>query len=119
MRPLALAAALLLALPAAAQDAGEDPPQGEIERGLRLFMDGLRDELEPGLRGLGDMARDAAPVLRDLQERLAGVVDDLDAYEAPEVLPNGDILIRRKAPLAPPADEPPAIVPNADGTLDL
>lgn len=119
MRPILLALALALPLPVAAQGTAEEPP-GEIERGLRLFMDGLRDELEPRLRGL---AQDTAPLLRDLQERLSGVVDDLDAYAAPEVLPNGDILIRRKAPLdAPPGDAPgeaPAIEPNADGTLDL
>jgi hypothetical protein len=35
------------------------------------------------------------PALRDLQ----GALQNLDAYHPPEVLPNGDILIRRKVPL--------------------
>lgn len=123
--------ALLLAapLPVAAQtDAPsgaepEAPPegQGEMEQGLRLFFDGLRDELEPGLRGLGDLARDAAPLLQGLQDRLGTVVDDLDAYEAPEILPNGDILIRRREPLPADPDAPvaPELPPNPDGTVDL
>ena len=108
--------ALALATPAAAQeatppDAGENSP---IERGLRLFMDGLMDEMEPALRDLGDLAKDAAPLMRELQDRPGSVVEDIDVYEAPEILPNGDILIRRKEPL--PVDE---VEPNADGSIDL
>lgn len=102
---------LLLPLAAAAQDAA-DPP-GAMERGMRLFMEGLRDEMEPALRDLGDLARDSAPLLRELQDRLGAVVDDLDVYEAPEFLPNGDILIRRRAPL------PGGVEPNPDGSVDL
>jgi hypothetical protein len=34
------------------------------------------------------------PALRDLMDQ----VGDLSAYHAPEVLPNGDIIIRRKTP---------------------
>ena len=34
------------------------------------------------------------PALEDLQ----GFVDNLNAYHPPEILPNGDILIRRKTP---------------------
>jgi len=37
------------------------------------------------------------PALRDLEEK----IDDLNAYLPPEVLPNGDIIIRRKVPLLP------------------
>ena len=119
MRPLLIALALVLAPLAAAQVVPDAEPPGAMERGLRLFLDGLRDEVEPGLQGLGDMARDAAPLLRGLQERLGSVVEDLDAYAAPEVLPNGDILIRRKTPLAPPPGDAPLVEPNPDGTLDL
>ena len=115
MRRMLIALLVALPLPAAAQDEGSGP----MERGLRLFMDGLRDEMEPALRDLEGLTRDAAPLLRRLQESLGSVVGDLDAYEAPEFLPNGDILIRRRSPL-PPADEPEVPVePNADGTLDL
>ena len=48
---------------------------------LRLFMKGLMQEVEPALDDLGDL------------------LDNLDAYHPPEVLPNGDIIIRRKTPL--------------------
>ena len=117
MRPiLAVPLLVILALPAAAQDTAvpEVEDGGSLmERGMRLFMDGLGQEMEPALRGLGDLAGDAGPLLRDLQDRLGAVVDDLDAYEAPEFLPNGDILIRRREPL------PEGVEPNPDGSIDL
>ncbi len=118
MKHILLALALAIPLPASAQEAvppgAEAPPTETMERGLRLFMDGLRDEMEPALRNLQDMARDAAPMMRQLQDSLGHVVDDLDAYAAPEIQPNGDILIRRREPL--PVGEPE---PNADGSIDL
>ena len=65
-----------------AQDAQDDAP-GLIERGMRMMVDGLIDEMAPAL------------------DQLRSLTDRLDAYEAPEVLPNGDIIIRRKTPLSP------------------
>lgn len=100
-----MALCLLLALPLTpAQAQGEDM----IRRGAEMFLRGLMTELEPALKdmrdlaekmgpGLQDYARRVAPVMRDLMEQ----VGDLSAYELPEVLPNGDILIRRK-PVAKP-----------------
>ena len=92
------ALALLVALaaaPAAAEEAGEggtsDMDQGFslLEEGTRLLLRGLLSEMEPALR------------------ELQGALENLDAYHPPEVLPNGDILIRRKEPLeaAPEAPE--------------
>ena len=43
-------------------------------------MKGLIDEMEPAVNGL------------------EGFLEDLNSYHAPEVLPNGDIIIRRKTP---------------------
>jgi hypothetical protein len=43
--------------------------------------------------------------------QLTELLGDLSAWHAPEVLPNGDILIRRRQPEAPelePAPEPPS-----------
>ena len=114
MKHLVAAALIALPLPALAQ---EEDGSGLMERGLRLFMDGLREEMEPALRDLEGLAEDAQPFLRDLQRQLGDVVQDLDAYEAPEILPNGDILIRRKEPLPPDAFED--VEPNPDGTVDL
>ena len=45
-------------------------------------------------------------------EQLQDMVDDLNAYEAPEMLPNGDIIIRRR-PDAPPFE------PSEDGSVAL
>ncbi|MEL6585862.1 MAG: hypothetical protein AAFY65_05785 [Pseudomonadota bacterium] len=100
-----------LALPVAAQES--DPPT-LMERGLKLFMEGLMEEMEPALRDLEGLAQDAKPFLDQLQKDLGEAIGDLDAYHAPEILPNGDIIIRRKEPLIP--GEP---VPNEDGSIDL
>lgn len=117
--------ALLLtapALPVAAQD--ED--RSVTERGLRLFLDGLIDDMEPALRDLEGLAEDAAPFMEEMQRSLSSVIDDFDAYDVPEVLPNGDIIIRRKQPLTPELPGPDVrdpemleIEPNADGSIDL
>ncbi|MEM9047320.1 MAG: hypothetical protein AAGC92_01255 [Pseudomonadota bacterium] len=45
-------------------------------------------------RLLRDLMRDLSPTLRALEEQLRA----LDQYQAPEILPNGDIIIRRKRP---------------------
>jgi len=96
-------AGLLAFAPASAQEA-EPAPDGDIREGMELLGEGMRqffrglgDELEPALR---DLARNMEPAMKKLLE----IVDDFDAYELPERLPNGDIIIRRKPdrPLPPP-----------------
>ena len=54
------------------------------------------------------MAEDTMPLMQDWMDRLGPQLEalgdrigDFSQYEAPEVLPNGDIIIRRK--LGPPA----------------
>ncbi len=85
MRFLFVILALLSTLPAAAQDAEPEPvPEQGLDlmgEALKLFMRGLMQEMEPAI------------------DDLSGFLDNLDAYHAPEVLPNGDILIRRKTPV--------------------
>jgi len=49
-----------------------------MSEALSLFMRGLMQEVEPALNDL------------------SGLLDNLDAYHPPEILPNGDIIIRRK-----------------------
>lgn len=122
--PIAAIVALLLTVaPLHAQDeAPPDAPTDEstdeglslMERGARMFLDGMRSEMEPALRDLGDMLATMGPAMQEfLQEMgpamadLLGRIDDLSVYEAPELLPNGDIIIRRKpdaGPLPPPQD---------------
>ncbi len=62
-----------------------------------------------------------------LQEGAAAIVeglrllmDQLQGYQAPEVLPNGDIIIRRRPPekAEPPADDTPP-KPGSDKPLKL
>jgi hypothetical protein len=99
--PTILALSLALAVPAAAQ---EGEPQGDVERGVdllgegaRLLLRGLMAEMEPALRELGQDIAAIRPVL----EELARMIGDVRNYHAPEMLPNGDIIIRRKVPLTP------------------
>ncbi len=93
---------LTLASPVAAQD---DDNRGLMERGLGMFMEGLRGEMGESLEGLQGWVDQAAPAMRDfLREmgpafaELADEIKDWSAYHPPEILPNGDIIIRRKTP---------------------
>ena len=81
------------AAPAAAQDAApEEDGLGLIDRGARLLLRQLADEIGPEFNRLAD--------------ELGRSLDRLPGYHAPEVLPNGDIIIRRKDPLPSlPGDE--------------
>jgi hypothetical protein len=54
------------------------------------------------------------PALADLMEK----VDDWTVYHPPEMLENGDILIRRKQPL-PSEPAPDAMPPDPGAEIDL
>lgn len=77
-----------------AENGQQDMAEGAdlLERGARLFLRGLMDELEPTFKELSESME---PALREL----LGLVEDFDAYHPPERLPNGDIIIRRKTPM--------------------
>jgi len=100
--PAALALSLALTGPAVAQDSPRNPDLSEglglLEQGTRLMLRGLMEELGPALREMEEG-------FGALQEMLG----DMTLYHAPEVLPNGDILIRRRTPLEP---DPPAAPPE-------
>lgn len=74
-----------------------------LGRGAQLLFRGLMSEMEPALQEMGRKLSDLEPMLRDLAGKIGSVAD----YEMPEVLPNGDIIIRRKQPL-PAAPDPKA-----------
>lgn len=109
---LPLMAALAAPAAAPAQQAAPDENGGAlIGEGARRLLEGLLREIEPAMKDLEDIAGEAGPALRDfLREMgpaLAGIlgrIDDLSNYQMPEMLPNGDIIIRRKTPLAPEAE---------------
>lgn len=99
-----IAFALILALTplsSFAQDGGnKDIEEGStlLEQGARLLLKGLMSEVEPALedmtKELENFAQNAEPMMREL----AKMMGDLTHYHPPEVLPNGDIIIRRKLP---------------------
>ncbi|WP_145110491.1 AAA+ family ATPase [Cereibacter sediminicola] len=110
MKRIATILALCLVLtPAQAQEGPGLAPDEEMEEGFsllnegaKLLFRGLIDRMEPTMRDMGEAMGELQPALRDLLAK----VDDLRNYEAPERLPNGDIIIRRK-PDAPPLPEAP------------
>ncbi len=117
-------AALMLATPALhAQE--EDPPEGGlslIEEGARMFFDGLMKEARPAMEGMKEMAERLGPQLREFAEEMGPAlaeilkdVEDLSVYEAPEKLPNGDIIIRRK----PVEDTPPDLLLDPDAEIEI
>ena len=118
MRIAALIIALALApAPLLAQEAAPAPPEAEaegpslMERGMALFFEGFQQEIEPALDGMAGALTGVAPAL-DAMMGMMGMIDDMTNYSMPEMLENGDIIMRRK-PEAPPV-EPPAETPGTD-----
>jgi hypothetical protein len=84
----------LSATPALAQEADTDKGLSLLQEGAGLLLRGMMADMEPAMQDMADSFAKAEPMLRDLM----AMMDDLTQYHAPEVLPNGDILIRRKLP---------------------
>lgn len=53
-------------------------------------------------------------VLQDVLDAIGLVLQAVPQYELPEVLPNGDIIIRRVPPLKPPEEKPAEQPKNND-----
>lgn len=107
MRQLLLigASTICLSFPATAQEAEEDDGFSLMERGAQLFFEGIMREMEPAMKDLKGLAENMEPALRQFVEEMGpafadilGEIEDLSAYHPPEILPNGDIIIRRKTP---------------------
>ena len=101
------AVALSLAVfPVAAQDvpAGDmDEGFNLMEEGAKLLLRGLLEEMDPAIEELKGLADEIGPQMQLFADEmgpafaeLMAQVDDLRNYEAPELLPNGDIIIRRR-----------------------
>ena len=118
---IALAAALSagLAAPLAAPVfAQEDDGPSLMERGAELFFEGLAKEMAPALNDLRGMAEQFGPSMQSFLEEMGPAfveildqVKDWSVYEVPEILPNGDIIIRRK--VVPQEDTPEADPPES------
>ncbi len=109
----AIATAVTLSSPTWAQD--QDGPS-LMRKGVELFFQGLQTELEPAITEMQKFVDELTPELRRFAESMGPAladmmnqVEDWSVYEAPEMLPNGDIIIRRK----PPTD---SVEDNEDGT---
>lgn len=105
---ITLTSIFLATAPAMAQDVGEDGVEegfSLLEEGAKIIMRSMLDEVEPALKDLqfefGEVLGEMEPMLRSL----SAMIGDVKNYHAPEILPNGDIIIRRKSPseLAMPA----------------
>ncbi|MEY8880987.1 hypothetical protein [Donghicola sp. XS_ASV15] len=118
---LIVATLMLLPFSALAQDQSvADPAEPEsgferMQRGFGMIFDGLREEVDPTVESLKDKAREMAPEMRDwvmamgpALRDLADKIGDLNDYHAPEKLPNGDIILRRKEPMPDAPDAPQA-----------
>lgn len=120
-------ALILAATPAFAQDASPVPEAEEdgfslMEEGAKLVLRGLMSEMEPALDEMERAMTEIGPALESFGEemgpklrQLIALMDDFKHYDAPVMLPNGDILIRRNAPLAPK----PEFAPGPNGEIEL
>lgn len=84
---------------------------------MELFFRGMISEIDPALEELKKFMDDAGPAVHnfmlEMGPRLGTILDEVEdwsVYEAPEMLPNGDIIIRRK---------PDAPKPLEDGEIEL
>jgi len=95
-----------------------------MERGAELFWEGLRKEMAPSLEELEELMATIGPsmqnFLSEMGPALAEIVDkveDWSVYEVPEILPNGDIIIRKKQP--EPEDPKSSDLDGDNGATDL
>ena len=104
--------------------AEENSGKSLLERGAELFLEGLRQEMEPAIGDLRGLTDQFGPALQSFMQEmgpalagLAAQIQDWSTYEAPEMLPNGDIVIRRKQ--EQPEQPTPQDGQPADGLTDI
>lgn len=95
---------VFLATAPAAQ--GQNLEGDSFEEGLDLFSEGAR-------RLMQELAGELGPLLMQLEM----LMDEMTAYQAPEILENGDIIIRRRPDAPVPAPQSPG--GDGDTSIDL
>ena len=100
-----------------AQEGSTSEPEdgfGLMEEGARMLMRGFMTEMEPAIEELQQSVEAFGPAMAEFVQsvgpafaELIEQVDDLRNYEAPEFLPNGDIIMRR-------LPDAPVWTPNKD-----
>ena len=115
-----IAFAICLAAPLAAQEEGEDDGLTLMERGAQLFFEGIMREIEPAMKDLEGLADRMGPEVKRFVEEMGPAfaelmekIDDFSAYHPPELLPNGDIILRKKTPGEMPEN------PLEDGEIEI
>ncbi len=111
MKRLAFVILISFATPAMAEEAEDGTSL--MERGAQMLMEGLLREMEPALEDLQDLAQEFGPALQSFAAQMGPAlrdlldeVEDWSVYHPPEMLDNGDIIIRRKtAPAPEPEDQ--------------
>ncbi|SHK01321.1 hypothetical protein SAMN05444000_11723 [Shimia gijangensis] len=116
MKPVSIAPRFVLCLALIASPVvAEDSEDGLslMEEGAMLFLRGLQKQVEPTLEDLGALAEEVGPALKSFADEMGPAlgalldeVEDWSAYHPPEILDNGDIIIRRKPPEAAPDAAP-------------
>ena len=94
-----------------------------MEEGAKLLLRGLMSEMEPALDEMGQALDEVGPALQEFGaeigprlRQLVAMIDDFKNYDTPVMLPNGDILLRRNAPVLPVV---PNLVPGPNGEIEL
>lgn len=102
--------------PVMAQEAAPKEDEGFdlMQEGAKLLFRGLMAEMEPAITEMGKALQDVEPAMKEL----LSLIDDLRNYDAPRMMPNGDIVIprRKTAPALPDGLLPE---PGANGEIEL
>lgn len=100
MKNLILIGTLALASPVVAE---ESEGKSLMQQGAEMFLRGLTEQMEPAIEDLKDLTEDMGPQMLEFFSQMGPAfgeliedIEDWSVYEAPEILPNGDIIIRRK-----------------------
>ena len=112
---ISAALAAILTMPFASTVlAEEDDGFSLMEEGAKLFMRGIIQEMEPAIEELNELSQELEPALKQMMQEMGPAfaelldkVDDITMYHPPEMLPNGDIILRRKQPedVEPPEED--------------
>ena len=65
-----------------------------MQQGAELLFNHMLSKVEPELQNMAEALRQAQPKINEI----LAMIDDIQNYHAPEKLPNGDIIMRRKTP---------------------
>lgn len=105
----AISTALFLAVTPVMADSANTPTKNDdvgqglnlVEEGMKQLFRGMLEEMGPMKEELRGLLENMGPMMLELQD----MIGDVTKYQLPEMLPNGDIIIRRKVPLKPEIPE--------------